>query len=903
MVLHTSAASAVRKQVKAYYCLFALVAVLSLRAQTPVWTQFPNSPVGAGNFRNDDMCFVDLTNGWSARGRDGIYRTTNCGQTWFSVTPNLVTNVAHFRSIGFASPTRGWAGNLGPGSYDSLITDTNLLYETFDGGSTWGVVAQINNSGMKGFCAMHIPDAQHIYGVGRVRGPAYFVKSEDGGSTWFVTNLTAAGVMGGLMDVYFVNTNLGFTVGMDTNLFTSPPYFANIARTTNGGLSWQVVASARVTNSYFWKMSWPTTNIGYVSLQQNSSYSSLVFYKTTDGGATWVSNGIPLSAIGSPSSFELQGIGFVSTNEGWLGGGALAAPYNFIRTTNGGLTWTPMGYVNANNLNRFRFASPTLGYASGIKLHVYHIPPAATVLPAITNVTAGASVTLSATTYGTAPMQFQWRLNGINLAGGTTNGFSITNVAASSAGTYDLVISDFSGSVTSAVSTLNVTGIPLAPTITVQPQNFVANQGSNATLTVTATGTAPLNYQWFFNATVIPDATNATFTRTNVQPANTGDYFVVITNAGGSVTSSIVGLSLGFADDFDSYVSPSTVIAPTTTNGYKIFFGADSGATDFKATFGFDYSTITFPTNIPSAPRSLGGTTKGLFLTVNKDATGIAATVNLYPLAVSASNNFALKFDLWLNWTNLGSASEHALFGINHSGNVTNRVSQATSDGLFFAMDGDGNVANTTTTIRDFAVFRGAGAGAIPFLMTTNNTVFGPTPPLGKNFDNNDSGLASLFPAKIVPGYTTPTGTPGLGWVSGEVRQENNLITWLLNGVAIAQYTNTYGYTNGTVLFGYNDVFASLGSTNNFVIFDNISVAPIVFAPVKILSPMLVGTNFNFSFASEAYESYTVQWTTNLTSGSWTTFTNFMGNGVTNSVTVPLPANNFPAQFFRVTRP
>jgi photosystem II stability/assembly factor-like uncharacterized protein len=887
---------------KKLFCITALFVASVLHAQTPVWTQFPNSPVGGGNFRNDDICFVDLTNGWSARGTDGLYHTTNSGQSWFSVTPHIVTNVAHFRSIGFASPTRGWAGNLGPGAYDSKVTDTNLLYETYDGGNTWGVVTQINNSGMQGFCAMHIPDAQHIYGVGRVRGPAFFVKSEDGGNTWYVTNLTAGGVMGGLMDVYFMNTNLGFTVGMDTNSFYTPPYFANIARTTNGGLSWDVMASARVTNSYFWKMSWPTTNVGYVSLQQNSAYSSFVFYKTIDGGQTWVSNGIPLSTIGSPSSFELQGVGFVSTNEGWLGGGSLAAPYNMIHTTDGGLTWTPMGYVNANNLNRFRFASPTLGYLSGIKLHVFHIPLAATISPVATNVSAGANAVFSATTYGTPPMQFQWRLNGTNLVGGITNSLSLTNVSAANAGNYDLVLSDFSGSITSAVATLTVSGVVVAPTITNQPQSQVVNASSNVTFTVGASGTAPLSFQWQFNGSNLAGATNMSYTRTNVQPAVVGNYSVVVTNLGGSVTSSVAVLSLGFADDFDGYVSPSAVISPTTTNGYKIFFGADSGAIDFKAVFGFDYSTVTFPTNIPSAPHSIGGTTKGLFLTVNKDATGIAAGVNLYPLAVFAANNFALKFDMWLNWTNTGSATEHALFGINHSGNITNRVSQATSDGLFFAVDGDGNVAATTTTIRDFAVFHGAGTGAIPFLMTTNNTSFGPTPPLGKNFDNSDPGMVGLFPVKSVPGYTTAAGSPGMGWVSGEVRQENNIITCLLNGVAIVQYTNSYGYTNGAVLIGYNDVFPSLGSTNNFVIFDNISVTPIVFAPVKILSPQVVGNNFSFNFATELYESYTVQWTTNLISGGWTAYTNFFASSTNNTSMIPLPANA-PAQFFRVSRP
>ena len=220
-------------------------------AQTPVWTQLPNSP--AGTTRNDDIYFSDLTNGWSARGTSGVYRTTDAGQSWIKVVANA-NPVAHFRCIGFASATRGWAGNLGPGSYDTSVTDTNMLYETFDGGVNWSAVPAINASGMAGFCAMHILDSQHIYGAGRVRGPAYFAKSENGGTSWWVTNLTAAGVMGGLMDVYFKDAMNGFVVGMDTNIYTNNCTFANyhgaIARTTNGGLNWQVVANTPVNCSY-----------------------------------------------------------------------------------------------------------------------------------------------------------------------------------------------------------------------------------------------------------------------------------------------------------------------------------------------------------------------------------------------------------------------------------------------------------------------------------------------------------------------------------------------------------------------------------------------------------------------------------------------------------------------------
>src|SRR5204862_5270150 len=123
--------------------------------------------------------------------------------------------------------------------------------------------------------------------------------------------------------------------------YYSPPYFGRMAHTTNGGTTWTSVVTTTISDCYFWKMSWPTTNIGYCALQQNGSYNTVVFYKTTDGGNTWVSNGIPLSSIGSPQSFYLQGIGFVSTNEGWAGGAS--GTNNFIHTTNGGATWSPVG--------------------------------------------------------------------------------------------------------------------------------------------------------------------------------------------------------------------------------------------------------------------------------------------------------------------------------------------------------------------------------------------------------------------------------------------------------------------------------------------------------------------------------------------------------------------------------
>lgn len=76
------------------------------------------------------------------------------------------------------------------------------------------------------------------------------------------------------------------------------------------------------------------------------------------------------------------------------------------------------------------------------------------------------------------------------------------------------------------------------PTLTAQPQDRTINQAATATFSVTATGTPPLHYQWRFNGTNLAGATASVFTRSNVQPPDTGAYSVVVSNAAGVASSS-----------------------------------------------------------------------------------------------------------------------------------------------------------------------------------------------------------------------------------------------------------------------------------------------------------------------------------------------------------------------------
>ncbi|HTG43679.1 MAG TPA: LamG-like jellyroll fold domain-containing protein, partial [Verrucomicrobiae bacterium] len=94
-----------------------------------------------------------------------------------------------------------------------------------------------------------------------------------------------------------------------------------------------------------------------------------------------------------------------------------------------------------------------------------------------------------------------------------------------------------------------VAGFPLTtpPSITAQPSARFALSGGSTTFSVSATGGLPLNYQWKFNNQNIAGATDRTLTLTNLSSVNVGAYTVVISNTGGTQTSSAATLSIPVA--------------------------------------------------------------------------------------------------------------------------------------------------------------------------------------------------------------------------------------------------------------------------------------------------------------------------------------------------------------------
>ena len=86
--------------------------------------------------------------------------------------------------------------------------------------------------------------------------------------------------------------------------------------------------------------------------------------------------------------------------------------------------------------------------------------------------------------------------------------------------------------------------VPVAPVITGPPQNTTIEQNRPVALSATVTGSAVLQYQWYFNDVAVPNATNAALAFARPQPANSGSYYVIVTNYGGSATSTPVTLTV-----------------------------------------------------------------------------------------------------------------------------------------------------------------------------------------------------------------------------------------------------------------------------------------------------------------------------------------------------------------------
>lgn len=243
-----------------------------------------------------------------------------------------------------------------------------------------------------------------------------------------------------------------------------------------------------------------------------------------------------------------------------------------------------------------------------------------------------------------------------------------------------------------------------------------------------------------------------------------------------------------WADDFDA-----------GTSGFR--WDLLTSSSDFTADFACDYGAL----GIPPAPNSTGNTTVGVKFTVNKNDT-IESTdaVSAFPNDLWLTGDHVLRFDAWLGYGSGSGTTEFMTAGLLHGGSTVCWPEEPASDGVYFAVTGEGGASV------DYRVYVG------PTLLDLASGAY-----VAGSQASSATYYQTLFPA---PEFPTP-GAPGKHWVAVELRHQQNAVTWSINGTTIARVPDVAA-SDGTIMLGLMDVFASVANPgeDNFVIYDNVRV-------------------------------------------------------------------------------
>jgi hypothetical protein len=152
----------------------------------------------------------------------------------------------------------------------------------------------------------------------------------------------------------------------------------------------------------------------------------------------------------------------------------------------------------------------------------------------------GITVTNAGTGYTSLPAVVIGAPNGY-LYGQTNSSLTISNANQNSLGNYFVVITNSSGSVSSSVVNLTLL---YPPSIVQNPVDFTGSLDSSNTMSVVASGTPPLFYQWMLNETNVVGATNSDYVITDLTVDTAGSYSVEVANAYGITNSSPATMAL-----------------------------------------------------------------------------------------------------------------------------------------------------------------------------------------------------------------------------------------------------------------------------------------------------------------------------------------------------------------------
>jgi hypothetical protein len=442
--------------------------------------------------------------------------------TWRETTPTALLAGANIYGLAYGSGTF-----VASASSNNPVTD---FFLTSPDGTNWTRVAL--PAGISGIRQVRFINGKFWTGGGNGAGSSTVYSSTDGSAWTAVQTVTIGGLGtgGGLVDIAYGNgayvapLELGWLTSADGVTWT-----ARSAPTPTGGGTLSAATGVAFANGVFVASFGSVSTVTSMFRSADGLTWTPIPTLTTFGGYTrvFVFNNQFVVYERSNTNPSLQGQGLVSTD---------------------GLTWTRTGTTT----NPYAGSGVT-GVGNGYRVAISGVPALGNFRVAITTNNA------TFTDIGITPVN---RSVDRGFAVGDT---AIVGLTASN----QLVTGDAPA------------GTATPPVITTQPVAQSATAGGSVTFAAAASGSGN-TYQWRFNATNIAGATSATYTIPSVTTANAGTYSVVITNAGGSVTSTAVPLTIaptGGSGSSGAYLSNLSIRSNAGSGAQTLIVGVSVGGT------------------------------------------------------------------------------------------------------------------------------------------------------------------------------------------------------------------------------------------------------------------------------------------------------------------------------------
>ncbi len=498
-------------------------------------------------------------------------------------------------------------------------------------------------------------------------------------------------------------------------------------------------------------------------------------------------------------------------------------------------------------------------------------PPFILQHPASQLVAPGTAVAFTVAAASSSSRVYQWRFNGNPLPAVSSDTFNIAAAQPSDTGGYDVVVSNDSGSVTSRVATLTLSE---SPAITSQPVSQAVAQNSAATFSVTAVGTAPVSYQWLFNSNAIPGATTSTLTIASAQPANAGDYNVVVSNPASSVTSQIATLLV--------LVPPTVTLQPVSqnvpSNSPVTFLVMATGSPSLLYQWRFNGIAIPDLTATSFTLASAQLTNTGNYSVVVRNPVGVVTSqvatltfqgpplIIVQPASQTRVRNSTVTFSVIAS----GTSPLSYRWRFNN-----NNISGATSSTYTLVNAGNGNLGNYTVVVSNPSGSVTSQVAVLTFLTAVSIT----TQPISQTVTQGVTATLRVVVSGSTPlSYQWRFAAPGLG--------ETNIL-----GATSATLTLNSPQANSTGNYRVAVSNPASAATSQ--------VATVtVLVPPMLLSITAAGGTAGISFQSLNGLNYVLEYKNHLADAAWTSLTPVPGNGGT--LTLTDTSAGVPTRFYRV---